>query len=771
MESPCRVESLVLEGRFELEFLAEGGMSAIYQGVDRSTGREVMVKMAPASDLELASTLIREHETLIRLDHPGLVRSLGLVRHEGNVYLVLEKVQGRDLAEVLRLGDLQVDECLAVDWARQLTEVIRYLHAQSPPVVFRDLKPSNIVLGPDGRLVLIDFGAARVRTSGVLGTVPLGTPGYAPPEQYASHGGTADERTDLYSLGVTVYQMLVRREPVDFCFRFPRPAELGVTVSPAFEKILMRAIDPDPARRYQSATALLRDLGRGRWRPTGPTWSATAAGLLFMAALAGALAALPADVLNGYFRRVSLELGAAGVPLEATIAARWALGACLVIMGLLVSRALRTRRGWLALAAFLLFMVGACVPMALRVAQRDGAAGIPIDTSSPSWDVASDMPSDQQWGFGLISMSESGETWLMTRQSPTRFAVVDGRTGTVAWTGESIARHNLFRDGRVVQVKGDVLTLRAARDGKVLAEHRASEPIATLTWVPRGSFLLYLESGRIEAAHLPLPSTSLPAHVGGEALQNLVVDVNQRTDELQGIHTQTGRVAWKRAVAHGIPHHLMSIGDTTAWITSEGVEGLDTATGTTRFRFALPSDGPGAESFEAIRVYHVDSTHMMVQRGRWIHRIGIPDGAVQWKVRVPDARVQVRMCSPSTFSLFTGDGKLMGIQGSTGLVTWESWTGTPWQHLWPPSCSGFEWVERVGSVLLVQQRGSSILRALEPASGRVVWQRAMPDGFRVSRLVDDGVHYFCLGSDRDGKVRMMAIRRPDLRPESATSLH
>ncbi len=262
-------QDALIQGRYEIiRLLGSGGFASVYLARDRRLGRLVALKEVEAARLgaaerEAAAELFeREAQMLAQFDHVGLTRVWDYFQDEGRVFLVMEYVPGRTLRDLVKGGPLP--EVFVLECGLQLCAVLIYLHTRRPPLIFRDLKPANVMLveepGADGAdddrppsLKLIDFGIARFfkpeRTSD---TMIIGTPGYAPPEQYG-HGQT-DERSDIYSLGATLHHLLSGRAPAGM----PLPPLTGV--APALARIVARATALDPDARYPSAEALRRDL-------------------------------------------------------------------------------------------------------------------------------------------------------------------------------------------------------------------------------------------------------------------------------------------------------------------------------------------------------------------------------------------------------------------------------------------------------------------------------------------------------------------------------
>lgn len=226
-------------------------MGAVYLARDLRIPCHWAVKeMANESGDPANEALFRsEAELLGTLKHPNLPRITDFFTENGKQYLVMDYVEGPTLEQVMRQRRLDVNE--AMDIARQLTEVLQYLHDLNPPLIFRDLKPANIILTPVGTVKLIDFGIARhFRPEQGKDTRALGTPGYAAPEQYGH--GQSDVRTDLYALGATLHHILSDKDPAQAPFQFGPIAG----VPPALEALVLKAVSLEPGARFQNAREL-----------------------------------------------------------------------------------------------------------------------------------------------------------------------------------------------------------------------------------------------------------------------------------------------------------------------------------------------------------------------------------------------------------------------------------------------------------------------------------------------------------------------------------
>jgi serine/threonine-protein kinase len=248
-----------------------GGMGSVYQARDKRLAdrlcavKEMIEMFADQSQRAKAvEDFKREAEVLAQLDHPSIPTVFDYFIETGRYYLVMRWIGGGDLAEQMRVRGGVVDEATVCKWAVQICDVLHYIHTQKPPIIYRDLKPANLMLDDKtGRVMLVDFGIARIVRPTEKGVTAIGTMGYAPPELFA---GKVEARSDLYSLGATVFHMLTGSDPQDnplLIFDFsknPRPCQINPNISPEMERILMRMVAHKPEDRQASALELMRAL-------------------------------------------------------------------------------------------------------------------------------------------------------------------------------------------------------------------------------------------------------------------------------------------------------------------------------------------------------------------------------------------------------------------------------------------------------------------------------------------------------------------------------
>lgn len=271
----------VLRNRYEIvQLVGQGGMGAVYRANDlRLDGRICAVKeILPAllgnalpGDPSLEQTVeqfYQEASTLARLDHPNLPKVSDYFSEDGREYLVMDFVAGRDLQEILSEAkrlDKRLTESQVLGWADQLLDALAYMHSQEPPVLHRDIKPGNIKVTPQGRVKLVDFGLVKVLQPDDSRTVTVvqgrGTAAYTPLEQYGGDSGHTDIRSDIYSVGATLYHLLAGSPPQDAKERFLRPGslvplrQLNPGVSARTERAIFGCLAMHPDERPHSIQA------------------------------------------------------------------------------------------------------------------------------------------------------------------------------------------------------------------------------------------------------------------------------------------------------------------------------------------------------------------------------------------------------------------------------------------------------------------------------------------------------------------------------------
>jgi serine/threonine protein kinase len=236
-------------GPYVASYLGVGGSSITYKA-DRE-GVLFFMKEVKDADEPARLALERECGYLQRLSHPGIVRFRDFLRQDGYSYLVVDLVPGSDLEGLVRSrkGAL-LPEATVLDWARQIASIFTYLHRQEPPMIYRDLKPNNLLCSDVGAIILIDFGSVRhFKKDKTKDTDAFGTVTTASPEHY---GGQTDERSDIYCFGATLHYLLTNGSPNKFFFDFPEIHDSNPAVSPSFCALVRRCIQMAPADRYQT---------------------------------------------------------------------------------------------------------------------------------------------------------------------------------------------------------------------------------------------------------------------------------------------------------------------------------------------------------------------------------------------------------------------------------------------------------------------------------------------------------------------------------------
>ncbi len=272
-----------LAGRYLiLEKIGQGGMATVYRAQDKRLQNRIVAVKEISEDFirrknpdeweEILRAFHREAQLLARLSHPNLVRVSDSFQEEERHYMVMEFVPGRTLEAMLEEQMEPFPEERVLIWAEQLCDVLGYLHSQRPPIIYRDLKPGNVMVVEDTDTVkLLDMGIARTYKPGKQkDTIQLGTPGYAPPEQYGK--AQTDERSDIYALGALLHHLLSLRDPSQHPMdAFPPLRSLNPQVSPHVEKAIARAVEKERSKRFASAGEMKEALMEETKAPARPS--------------------------------------------------------------------------------------------------------------------------------------------------------------------------------------------------------------------------------------------------------------------------------------------------------------------------------------------------------------------------------------------------------------------------------------------------------------------------------------------------------------------
>lgn len=251
----------ILHGKYEIGNLAgEGGMSKVWFAKELSNNKLWAVKDIDKTSMKFKSMAnpdgtLTEVEIVKDLNHPFIPRVNDVYEDDTSIQIVMEYVKGKSLKEVAEAAG-PIDEKHVVEWAKDMAEIFIYLHTREKPVIYRDLKPGNVILKKDNQIRLLDFGIAVLAdpVTHEAKTRPMGTRGFASPEHFK---GIVTEKSDVYTLGKTILCLISGKNPI------PLSAEDGPDysrVSKGLEKIIRKATEEDPDMRYTSMSAMLKDL-------------------------------------------------------------------------------------------------------------------------------------------------------------------------------------------------------------------------------------------------------------------------------------------------------------------------------------------------------------------------------------------------------------------------------------------------------------------------------------------------------------------------------
>lgn len=251
----------LLDGKYKiLNKVGQGGMSVVYLAMNEKANKQWAVKEVRKDgvlDFEsVKQGLVAETDILKKLNHPNLPSIIDVIDTDESFIIIMDYIQGNSLNKALEEFGAQPQENV-IEWAKQLCDVLGYLHTRTPAIIYRDMKPANVMLKPDGNVMLIDFGTAReYKEKNLADTTCLGTVGYAAPEQFGGMGQT-DARTDIYCLGATLYHLVTGMDPCKPPYEIKPIREINPALSGGLERIILKCTQRDPNDRYQSAAELM----------------------------------------------------------------------------------------------------------------------------------------------------------------------------------------------------------------------------------------------------------------------------------------------------------------------------------------------------------------------------------------------------------------------------------------------------------------------------------------------------------------------------------
>ena len=245
----------LVDGKYKiLSKVGQGGMS-----VEKANKTWAVKEVRKDGVLDFESVkqgLVAETDILKKLSHPSLPSIIDVIDTADSFIIIMDYIQGNSLSKALEEYGAQPQD-MVIEWAKQLCDVLGYLHSRQPAIIYRDMKPANIMLKPDGNVTLIDFGTAReFKEKNLADTTCLGTVGYAAPEQYGGMGQT-DARTDIYCLGATLYHLVTGCNPSEPPYEMKPIRQINPGLSSGLERIILKCTQRNPADRYQSAAELM----------------------------------------------------------------------------------------------------------------------------------------------------------------------------------------------------------------------------------------------------------------------------------------------------------------------------------------------------------------------------------------------------------------------------------------------------------------------------------------------------------------------------------
>lgn len=262
-------EEQILKGRYKiLGFVGGGGQAEVYLAEDdENDGRKVIVKVlvyqfySKTAREEELSLFTQEAKIFEKINHPQVPEFYDFFEEKGENFIAEEYIEGKSLDNIIHSMPEPFSSHTILDFLSRMLDLLHLLHGQNPPILVRDIKPANIIIDKSGTPYLIDFTIAREHKPGKKDTIRMGSPGYAPPEQYR---GETDPRSDIYSLGATAYQMLTHFDPASRPFALPAIEEQNPKADRGLGRIIKKAVSIDPEDRYPDALSMKAEVDKAR---------------------------------------------------------------------------------------------------------------------------------------------------------------------------------------------------------------------------------------------------------------------------------------------------------------------------------------------------------------------------------------------------------------------------------------------------------------------------------------------------------------------------
>ena len=252
-----------VDGKYEvLKLIGRGGFYTTYLvrniHVNKAWAMKVCDKKNRHYSPAMRENILTEPYMMQKLNHPAIPRVVDIIEDEESIYIVRDYIEGETLDTIVRMYGAQPADKV-IEWGKQMCSALGYLHSQNPPLIYRDMKPANVILKPDGAIMFIDFGIMRAyKPNQSSDTCCLGTKGYAAPEQFG--GSQTDARTDIFGLGMTMFRLVTGVDPIQPPYEIKPICMINPGLPKGLEYIISKCIQPNPNERYQSCDELMADL-------------------------------------------------------------------------------------------------------------------------------------------------------------------------------------------------------------------------------------------------------------------------------------------------------------------------------------------------------------------------------------------------------------------------------------------------------------------------------------------------------------------------------